>query len=352
MLNYIAIRLLLMVFTIFGVLTVTFAIIQFVPGGPVERMMAQVQGTGAGASESGGGSLDAAARFGVQGFDPAIRKEFEHAFGLDKPWYERYGKLLVDYARFDFGRSFFSKIPVSQLIREKLPVSISLGLWMTILSYVISIPLGIRKAVKDGSTFDIGTSFVVSVGFAIPSFLWGVLLATLLAGAYFPIFPLRGLTSENFDQLSTPGKIGDYLWHVALPVIALTLGSFATITALTKNSFLDEINKSYVLTARMKGLSERGVLYGHMFRNSMMIVIAGFPGAFVGAFLGGSLLIENIFSLNGLGRMSFDAVIARDYPIVFANIYIYALIGVVVNLLSDLTYTWVDPRIDFERREV
>ena len=350
MLRYVAIRLVLMIFTIFGVLSVTFVIVQFVPGGPVERMIAQAQGSGA--TESGTSGLDASSRFGVQGFDPAIRKEFEHEFGLDKPWYQRFAKLISDYARFDFGRSFFSKIPVSRLIVEKLPVSISLGLWMTILSYAISVPLGIRKAVRDGSRLDIATSFLVSVGFAIPSFLWAVLLATLFCGAYFPIFPLRGLTSENFDQLSLLGKVGDYLWHVAMPVTALTLGSFATITALTKNSFLDEINKSYVLTARMKGLTERGVLYGHMFRNSMMIVIAGFPGAFVGAFLGGSLLIENIFSLNGLGRMSYEAVMARDYPIVFANIYVYALIGVVVNLVSDLTYNWVDPRVDFERREV
>jgi microcin C transport system permease protein len=314
--------------------------------------MAQIQGTagGGGVTESGGGGES---RYrGSQGLDPAFRKEIEKQFGFDKPPAERFLKMLKDYARFDFGKSFFSKIPVSTLILQKLPVSISLGLWMTLLSYLISIPLGIRKAVRDGTSFDVATSFFVSVGFAIPSFLWAVLLATLFCGAYNPIFPLRGLTSDNFDQLSLLGKVGDYFWHIAMPVTALTLGSFATVTALTKNSFLDEINKAYVQTARMKGLTENRVLYGHLFRNSMMIVIAGFPGAFVGAFFTGSLVIEIIFSLDGLGRLSYESVIDRDYPIVFANIYIYALFGLVVNLISDLTYTWVDPRIDFEGREV
>lgn len=353
MLAYVIRRLLLIVPTILGILFFTFVIMQYAPGGPVERMIAQFQGTANGVGESAGSGGDFAARYrGSQGLDPAFRKEIEKQFGFDKPPAERFLKMLTDYARFDFGRSFFSKIPVIDLIKEKLPVSISLGLWMTLLSYLISIPLGIRKAVKDGSTFDVTTSFLVSVGFAIPSFLWAVLLATAFCGAYFPIFPLRGLTSDNWNQLSLIGKAGDYLWHIAMPVTALTLGSFATITALTKNSFLDEINKAYVQTARMKGLTERQVLYGHLFRNSMMIVIAGFPGAFIGAFFTGSLVIEIIFSLDGLGRLSYDSVIGRDYPIVFANIYIYALFGLVVNLVSDLTYTWVDPRIDFERREV
>ena len=354
MLAYIARRLLLMIPTIIGILFFTFLIMQYAPGGPVERIIAQIQGTAGGGSvsEAGGGG-DSSLRYrGSQGLDPAFRKEIEKQFGFDKPPAERFLKMLRDYSRFDFGKSFFSKIPVTTLIWQKLPVSISLGLWMTLLSYIISIPLGIRKAVRDGSTFDIATSFFVSVGFAIPSFLWAVLLATLFCGAYYPIFPLRGLTSDNFDQLSLLGKAGDYLWHIAMPVTALTLGSFATITALTKNSFLDEINKAYVQTARMKGLTENRVLYGHLFRNSMMIVIAGFPGAFVGAFFTGSLVIEIIFSLDGLGRLSYESVIDRDYPIVFANIYIYALFGLAVNLISDLTYTWVDPRIDFEGREV
>ena len=349
-------RLFLMIPTIVGVIFISFVISNFVPGGPVDRMVAQIQGAagGNGAAEAGGssgGSSETRAR-GLQGFDPGIRKEIEKQFGYDKPVWERFWLLLEGYATFDMGRSLFSQIPVGTLIEQKLPVSISLGVWMTLLSYLISIPLGIRKAVRDGSRFDVGTSFAVSVGFAIPSFLWAVLLATLFCSANFPLFPQRGLTSDNFAQLSLLGKVGDYLWHIAMPVAALTLGSFATVTALTKNAFIDEINKSYVLTARMKGLTERRVLYGHLFRNSMMIVIAGFPSAFVGAFFTGALLIEYIFSLDGLGRMSYEAVINRDYPIVFANIYIFALIGLVVNLISDLTYTWIDPRIDFERREV
>ena len=348
MATYILRRLLLMIPTILGILFLTFVLTNFIPGGPVETMMAKIQGLGA---SEGGGSATSLQYRGSQGFDPRIKIELEKQFGLDKPWYQRFGKLVWDYSHFDFGRSSFSHIPILQLIREKLPVSISLGIWMTMLSYLISIPLGIRKAVRDGSTFDLVTSFFVSVGFAVPSFLWAVLLVTLFASAYLPLFPLRGLTSDDFDRLSLLGKIGDYFWHIALPVTSLTLGSFATATALTKNSFLDEINKSYVQTARMKGLTERRVLYGHLFRNSMMIVIAGFPGAFVNAFFAGSLLIETTFSLNGLGRMSYDAVIARDYPIVFATIFIFALVGLLIGLLSDLTYTWVDPRIDFERRE-
>ena len=350
MLAYVVRRLALIVPTILGILFLTFLIMQYAPGGPVEQVIAKIQGAG-GASESGA-SQSASTYRGSQGLDPAFKKEIEKQFGFDKPPAERFIKLVGDYGRFDFGRSFFSKVPVLELIEQKLPVSISLGLWMTLISYLVSIPLGIRKAVSDGSTFDIASSFFVSIGFAIPAFLWGVLLATLFCGAYFPIFPLRGLTSENFAQLSMLGKVKDYLWHIAMPVTALTLGSFATVTALTKNSFLDEINKAYVQTARMKGLTQNRVLYGHVFRNAMMIVIAGFPGAFVGAFFTGALVIEIIFSLDGLGRLSYDAVIARDYPIVFANIYIFALFGLVVNLISDLTYTWVDPRIDFERRDV
>ena len=352
---YLLRRLLLMVPTIVGVIFVSFVISNFVPGGPVDRMVAQIQGAAGGNNAESGASSSSSSDSrgrGLQGFDPAIRKEIEKQFGYDKPAWLRFWLLLKGYATFDMGRSLFSQIPVGKLIEQKLPVSISLGIWMTLLSYFVSIPLGIRKAVRDGSRFDVTTSFAVSVGFAIPGFLWAVLLATLFCSANFPLFPQRGLTSDNFDQLSALGKIGDYFWHIAMPVTALTLGSFATVTALTKNAFIDEINKNYVLTARMKGLNERRVLYGHLFRNSMMIVIAGFPSAFVGAFFTGALLIEYIFSLDGLGRMSYEAVINRDYPIVFANIYIFALIGLLVNLISDMTYTWIDPRIDFERREV
>ncbi|MGQ3281583.1 microcin C ABC transporter permease YejB [Bosea sp. (in: a-proteobacteria)] len=364
MLSYIARRLALMVPTLFGILLISFVIVQFAPGGPVERVISQLQNpnSGGAADRVGGGSGgdagaqaagDAGSAYrGAQGLDPAFIKELEKQFGFDKPAHERFLKMLGDYIRFDFGRSYFRDAPVLQLIKEKLPVSISLGLWMTLLSYAISIPLGIRKAVKDGSRFDTWTSAVVIVGYAIPGFLFAILLIVLFAGgSFWQIFPLRGLHSDNFSQLSLFGKIADYLWHIALPVTAMALGAFATSTLLTKNSFLDEIRKQYVLTARMKGLSERGVLYGHVFRNAMLIVIAGFPGAFVGALFAGSLLIETIFSLDGLGLLSFEAIVNRDYPVVFANLYIFSLIGLVVHLLTDLTYTWVDPRIDFETRE-
>ncbi|MDP3406958.1 microcin C ABC transporter permease YejB [Bosea sp. (in: a-proteobacteria)] len=364
MLSYIARRLALMVPTLFGILLISFVIVQFAPGGPVERVISQLQNpnSGGAADRVGGGSGgdagaqaagDAGSAYrGAQGLDPAFIKELEKQFGFDKPAHERFLKMLGDYIRFDFGRSYFRDAPVLQLIKEKLPVSISLGLWMTLLSYAISIPLGIRKAVKDGSRFDTWTSAVVIVGYAIPGFLFAILLIVLFAGgSFWQIFPLRGLHSDNFSELSFFGKIADYLWHIALPVTAMALGAFATSTLLTKNSFLDEIRKQYVLTARMKGLSERGVLYGHVFRNAMLIVIAGFPGAFVGALFAGSLLIETIFSLDGLGLLSFEAIVNRDYPVVFANLYIFSLIGLVVHLLTDLTYTWVDPRIDFETRE-
>lgn len=362
MLNYIARRLALMVPTLFGILLISFVIVQFAPGGPVERVISQLNNPNAGATERvGGGSggdagtqtMDSGSAYrGAQGLDPAFIKELEKQFGFDKPAHERFLKMLKDYATFDFGRSYFRDAPVLQLIKEKLPVSITLGLWMTLLSYAISIPLGIRKAVKDGSRFDTWTSAVVIIGYAIPGFLFAILLIVLFAGgSFWQIFPLRGLTSENWAQLSLLGKIGDYLWHIALPVTAMALGAFATSTLLTKNSFLDEIRKQYVLTARMKGLTERGVLYGHVFRNAMLIVIAGFPGAFVHALFAGSLLIETIFSLDGLGLLSFEAIVNRDYPVVFANLYIFSLIGLLVHLITDLTYAWVDPRIDFESRE-
>ncbi len=361
---YIARRLLLMIPTILGILLISFVIVQFAPGGPVERVLAQLQGLdqstsgriGAGANDLSSTmqtqSADSAYR-GSQGLDPKFIAELERQFGFDKPPVERFLLMLKNYASFDFGRSYFRDTSVLQLIKEKLPVSITLGLWMTLISYAISIPLGIAKAVRDGSRFDTWTSSIVIVGYAIPGFLFAVLLVILFAGgSFWQIFPSRGLVSDNFNELSLIGKVLDYLWHIVLPVTALVLGSFATSTFLTKNSFLDEIRKQYVLTARMKGLNDNQVLYGHVFRNAMMIVIAGFPGAFVHAFFTGSLLIENIFSLDGLGLLTYESVMNRDYPVVFANIYILALLGLVVNLLSDLTYTWIDPRIDFETREV
>jgi microcin C transport system permease protein len=370
MLAYIARRILLMIPTILGIMLISFVIVQFAPGGPVERILAQLQGTdvgatsriaggasgdlGGGAQPQPGGAADAtSSRYrGAQGLDPQFIKQLEAQFGFDKPAHERFLKMLWDYARFDFGKSYFRDVSVLQLIKDKLPVSISLGLWMTLLSYAISIPLGIKKAVRDGSPFDVWTSAVVIIGYAIPGFLFAILLIVLFAGgSFWQIFPLRGLTSETWSQLSLGGKILDYVWHIALPITAMALGAFATSTLLTKNSFLDEIRKQYVLTARMKGLSERQVLYGHVFRNAMLIVIAGFPGAFIHAFFAGSLLIETIFSLDGLGLLSFESIVNRDYPVVFANLYIFSLLGLVVNLLSDLTYTWIDPRIDFETRE-
>jgi microcin C transport system permease protein len=363
MLAYIARRLLLMIPTLFGILLLTFIIVQFAPGGPVERVLAQLQGrdTSATANFSGGrevGAPAAGADFsakyrGAQGLDPKFVAELEKQFGFDKPAPERFLLMLGNYLRFDFGHSYFRDVPVWQLIKEKFPVSISLGLWMTILSYAISIPLGIAKAVHDGSRFDIWSSSVVAIGYAIPSFLFAILLIVLFCGgSFWQVFPLRGLWSENWRDLSLIGKIFDYIWHVTLPVICLTLGAFATITFLTKNSFLDEIRKQYVQTARMKGLTENRVLYGHVFRNAMMLVVAGFPGAFVGAFFGGALLIETIFSLDGLGLLSFESLVNRDYPVVFGTLYIFSLLGLVVNLVSDLVYTWIDPRIDFETREV
>ncbi len=365
MLAYIARRILLMIPTVFGILAISFVIVQFAPGGPVERILAQLQGLNTNATANFSGASEArasgAAEFsskyrGAQGLDPKFIAELRKQFGFDKPPLERFVLMLKNYLRFDFGNSYYRDVPVLELIKEKLPVSISLGLWMTLLSYLISIPLGVAKAVRDGSRFDVWTSAVVIVGYAIPSFLFAILLIVLFCGGsvwpYLQIFPLRGLTSENFATLSPIGKVDDYLWHIALPVLSLTLGAFATVTFLTKNSFLDEIRKQYVLTARMKGLTERRVLYGHVFRNAMLIVVSGFPGAFVNAFFGGSLLIETIFSIPGLGLLSYESIIDRDYPVVFANLYIFALIGLVVNLLSDLTYTWIDPRIDFETREV
>ena len=368
---YIIRRLLFMVPTLFGILLVSFLVVQFAPGGPVERVISKITGSDTGATSrisgspggdfgsqgqfQGGSSIDATSSKyrGAQGLDPAFIKSLEKQFGFDKPAYERFGIMLVNYARFDFGKSYFRDVSVLQLIKEKLPVSISLGIWMTLLTYLISIPLGIRKAIRDGSSFDIWTSGVIIVGYAIPGFLFAILLIILFAGgSFFNWFPLRGLTSDGWEFMPWWQQILDYFWHLTLPLIAMSLGAFATTALLTKNSFLDEIRKQYVLTARAKGCTERQVLYGHVFRNAMLIVIAGFPGAFVGAFFSGSLLIETIFSLDGLGLLGFESVLNRDYPVVFATLYIFSLVGLIVNLVSDLTYTWVDPRIDFETREV
>jgi microcin C transport system permease protein len=368
---YILRRVLLFVPTLLGIMAVTFIIIQFTPGGPVERVIAQLTGTdvaatarvggtgggdfggGAGA-QPGGGSGGASSKYrGAQGLDPEFIKQLEKQFGFDKPAHERFFLMIRNYIRFDFGTSYFRDVSVIDLILEKMPVSISLGLWMTLFSYGISIPLGIRKAVHDGSRFDIWTSSVIVIGYAIPGFLFAVLLIVLFAGGtFFDVFPLRGLTSDNWAELSLWGKITDYFWHLTLPMIAMALSAFATTTFLTKNSFLDEIKKQYVMTARAKGLSEREVLYGHVFRNAMLIIIAGFPGAFISSFFAGSMLIETIFSLDGLGLLSFESIVNRDYPVVFATLYIFSLMGLIVNLISDLTYTWIDPRIDFEKREV
>lgn len=362
---YILRRLLLMVPTIFGIMAISFAIVQFAPGGPVERVIAQLQGHDVGATSRFTGAQDGStlgtnvaaqaavnSKYrGAQGLDPEFIAELEAQFGFDKPVHERFFKMVGDYARFDFGESYYRDIPVIDLIMEKLPVSITLGLWTTLLTYLISIPLGIAKARRDGTRFDVWTSAVIIVGYAIPGFLFAVMLIVLFAGgSYLDWFPLRGLTSDNFDELSMLGQIGDYLWHITLPVIAMTIAGFATTSLLTKNAFLDEIRKQYVVTARAKGLDETRVLYGHVFRNAMLIVIAGFPGAFIGAFFTGSLLIETIFSLDGLGLLSYESIINRDYPVVFASLYIFGLIGLLVTLVSDLTYMWVDPRIDFEAR--
>ncbi|MVA98268.1 microcin C ABC transporter permease YejB [Nitratireductor sp. CAU 1489] len=360
---YILRRLLLMIPTLFGIMAISFTVIQFAPGGPVEQVIARITGQGGDAADriSGGGGDSGMQEFdagdskyrGAQGLDPEFIKQLEVQFGFDKPPLERFFKMLWDYARFDFGESFFRDISVLDLILEKMPVSVSLGLWITLISYLISIPLGIRKAVKDGSSFDIWTSGIVIVGYAIPGFLFAILLMVLFAGgSFYDWFPLRGLISDNWHELSWPERILDYFWHLTLPLTAMVLSAFATNTLLTKNSFLDEIRKQYVVTARAKGLTERQVLYGHVFRNAMLIIIAGFPAAFISAFFTGSLLIENIFSLDGLGLLGFRSVLDRDYPVVFANLFIFSLIGLVVGLISDLVYTWIDPRIDFERRDV
>lgn len=357
MLAYIVRRLLLIIPTLFGILLLNFVIIQAAPGGPVEQMIAKLEGFdeaagGATGRISGGGSevsSSGSANYrGAQGLDPDLIAEIERMYGFDKSAPERFWIMLKNYAQFDFGNSFFRDAKVVDLIKEKLPVSISLGLWSTLLMYLVSIPLGISKAVRHGSRFDVWTSSAIILGYAVPAFLFAILLVVIFAGgSYLSWFPLRGLTSSNFSELTLLGKIGDYFWHLALPVTALVIGNFATLTLLTKNSFLDEINKQYVTTARAKGLDQRQVLYGHVFRNAMLIIIAGFPAAFIGMFFTGSLLIEVIFSLDGLGLLSFEAAINRDYPVVFGTLFLFTLLGLLVKLIGDLTYTLVDPRIDF-----
>ena len=368
MLNYIIRRLLLIIPTLLGIMTVNFFIVQAAPGGPVEQMIARIKHSDMEATSriSGGGSEISGARSnnftpenattayrGAQGIDPALIKEIEKEYGFDKPIGERFIKMLGNYLRFDFGKSFYHDETVINLIFSKMPVSISLGLWTTLLVYLISIPLGIIKAVQDGSRFDVWSSTIIVVAYAIPSFLFAILLIILFSGgSYWNLFPLRGLVSDNFAELGAFAKLKDYFWHITLPIIAMISGGFASLTMLTKNSFLDEINKQYVITARAKGLNERQVLLGHVFRNAMLIVIAGFPSAFLGILFRSALLIEIIFSLDGLGLLGFEAAIGRDYPIMFATLYIFTLLGLIFNLIGDIVYVMVDPRIDFNSREI
>ncbi|MDA0789307.1 MAG: microcin C ABC transporter permease YejB [Proteobacteria bacterium] len=361
--RYIVRRLLLLFPTLIGIITLNFFIVQLAPGGPVDQMIATLTGQDTGATSRIAGAqggpqmidMSETARTqyaGAQGLDPALIEAIEKQFGFDKPLHERYFKMLKDYLFLDLGNSYYQNRPVLELIRERLPVSISLGLWSMLLVYTISIPMGISKAVRDGTRFDAWTSGFIFVGYAVPSFLFAVFLIVLFAGgSYLDLFPLKGLTSNDFEELSPLGKVADYFWHLALPVAALTIGGFATLTMLTKNSFLDEISKQYVLTARAKGINQKRVLYGHVFRNAMLIVIAGFPAALVGVLFTGVLLIEVIFSLDGLGLLGFEAVLRRDYPIMFGTLFVFTSIGLLMSLIGDITYTLVDPRIDFETRE-
>ncbi len=358
---YILRRLLLVIPTLLGIMIVNFTLVQFVPGGPIEQIIAEMEGRGDVFQGIAGGGGDAqmameASDFdsrylGARGLPPEFIAQLEREFGFDKPPLERFLTMMWNYMRFDFGNSWFRSVSVVDLVLEKMPVSITLGLWSTLIAYLISIPLGIRKAVRDGSPFDTWTSGAIIVGYAIPGFLFAILLIVLFAGgSYWRIFPLRGLTSDNWADLSMIGKVLDYFWHIALPVLALTISSFATLTLLTKNSFLDEIKKQYVMTAKAKGLTERRVLYGHVFRNGMLIVISGFPALFIGVFFGGSLIIETLFSLDGLGRLGFEAALQRDYPVIFGTLFAFSLMGLVIGIITDLTYVLIDPRIDFESR--
>ena len=344
--TYILKRILLMVPTLFGVLAITFAVIQFVPGGPVEQMVHQLQGRG---SAGEGPAAHGAGYRGRQGVDAVRIEEIRKLYGFDKPVHTRFFQMLGQFAQLDLGRSFFHNEDVWHLIRSKLPVSITLGMWSFLLTYLVSVPLGIAKAVRAGTRFDTGTTLLVLTGYAIPSFVMGVLLMVLFAGgAFVQWFPLRGLTSSHWAELSLLGKVGDYLWHIVLPVTAMVLGAFAVITIMTKNSVLEEIHKQYVLTARAKGIGERAVLWRHVFRNALIPIMTGFPAAFVGAFFSSSLLIETLFSLDGLGLLSYESVIRRDYPVVLGSLFFFTLIGLVTTLVRDLSYLWVDPRVKYD----
>ncbi len=364
MTSYIIRRLLLIIPTLFAIMLLNFAIIQAVPGGPIERILAELDHTAVSATEriSGGGGEFAGTTApsaggqptyrGAQGLPPEFIEQLERQFGFDKPLHERFIGMMLDFAVFDFGESYYRDRSVAQLVLDKMPVSISLGLWTTLFVYLISIPLGISKAIRDGSRFDIATSTIVVIGNAVPSFLFAILLIVVFSGGqYLDWFPLRGLHSDGWRELGWFDQVKDYFWHIALPVFALVIGGFAALTILTKNSFLDEIGKQYVVTARAKGLNEHRVLYGHVFRNAMLIVIAGFPSAFLRILFSGALLIEVIFSLDGLGLLGFEAAINRDYPVMFATLYFFTLLGLLMGLITDLTYAFVDPRIDFEARE-
>ena len=386
MLAYILRRLILVIPTLFGIMLINFGLTQFVPGGPIDQIEAKLDGGGDVMEAIGGGGGDPGAEgaqgaqdktpgnyVGARGLPPEFRAQLEVEFGFARwicppgytgpqkapdcekqaiPSLERFGIMMSHFLRFDFGDSYFKSQSVVSLILDRMPVSITLGLWTTLIAYAISIPLGIRKAVRDGSAFDSWSSGIIIAAYSIPGLLFAVLLLVLFAGgSYWQIFPLRGLTSDNWEQLSTFGKVTDYFWHIALPVTAMTISSFATMTLLAKNSFLDEIKKQYVMTARAKGLTENRVLYGHVFRNAMLIVIAGFPSLFISVFFGGSVIIENIFSLDGLGRLGYEAALQRDYPVIFGTLYAFGLMGLVVGIISDLMYVWVDPRIDFARRQ-
>ncbi len=363
---YLLRRLLLVVPTLLGIILINFAVTQFAPGGPVDQMLAELKGQGGSSigrisgesqgevrapQQRGAEGGESTGYRGARGLDPAVVREIERAFGFDKPWYERLGTMLAGYARFDLGRSLFRDRPVMELIIEKMPVSVSLGLWSTLIIYLVSIPLGIRKAVRDGSRFDVATSGLVLVGYAIPGFLFAILLVVLFAGGSFlQLFPLRGLLSPGMADAPFLDRAVDYAWHMVLPTVALVIGGFAGLTMLTKNSFLEEIHKQYVVTARAKGAAEHRVLYGHVFRNAMLLIIAGFPAAFIGILFTGALLAEIIFSLDGLGLLGFEAAIRRDYPIMFGTLYVFTLLGLLMRIVSDFTYTLVDPRIDFEAR--
>jgi len=361
---YLVRRLLLLIPTLWAIITINFFIVQIAPGGPVDQAIAALQFGDSSTMPGGGGEGMGSthARTGVatpgdsqyrgaRGLDPEVIAEITHRYGFDKPLHERYFQMLWNYVRFDFGDSLFRSASVLQLIKESLPVSITLGLWSTLIIYLVSIPLGIRKAVHNGSSFDVWSSAAIIIGYAIPPFLFAVLMIVFFAGgSYFDLFPLRGLVSANFDTLPWYGKVIDYLWHITLPVLATVIGGFAALTMLTKNSFMDEIRKQYVVTARAKGVPERQILWKHVFRNAMLLVIAGFPATFISMFFTGSLLIEVVFSLNGLGLLGYEATVSRDYPVMFGTLYIFTLVGLLLNILSDITYTLVDPRIDFEGR--